>query len=57
MNKLMTIYFLGDPNLHYRARLGDLKVYSIAAACALVSMPWTSSQLDGWSRTVTAPTP
>jgi len=51
MNKvmiaLMTIYFLGDPDLHYLAWLGDLKVYLVAAAIALVSMPWIASQLDG----------
>jgi hypothetical protein len=44
---LMAIYFLGDPNLHYLAWLGDLKVYFVAAALALVSMPWIASQLDG----------
>jgi hypothetical protein len=51
MNKviiaLMAIYFLGDPSLHYLAWLGDLKIYIIAAAIALVSMPWIASQLDG----------
>jgi hypothetical protein len=51
MNKiiiaLMAIYFLGDPQLQYLAWLGDLKVYLVAAAIALVSMPWIASQLDG----------
>jgi hypothetical protein len=51
MNKiiigLMAIYFLGDPDLHYLAWLGDLKLYVVAAALALVSMPWIASQIDG----------
>ena len=51
MNKvmmvLMAIYFLGDPDLQYLAWLGDLKVYLVASAIALVSMPWIASQLDG----------
>jgi hypothetical protein len=51
MNKiiiaLMAIYFLGDPNLQYLAWLGDLKIYIVAAALSLVSMPWIASQLDG----------
>ena len=51
MNKviiaLMAIYFIGDPSLQYLAWLGDLKVYTVAAAIALVSMPWIASQLDG----------
>ena len=51
MNKviiaLMAIYFLGDPGLQYLAWLGDLKMYIVAAAIALVSMPWIASQLDG----------
>jgi hypothetical protein len=51
MNKiilvLMAIYFLGDPDLQYLAWLGDLKLYLVAAAIALVSMPWITSQLDG----------
>ena len=44
---LMAIYFLGDPDLQYLAWLGDLKVYLVAGAIALVSMPWIASQLDG----------
>jgi hypothetical protein len=51
MNKLiialMVIYFLGDPGLQYLAWLGDLKLYVVAAAVSLVSMPWIASQLDG----------
>jgi hypothetical protein len=51
MNKvilaIMTIYFLGDPDLQYLTWLGDLKLYLVAAAIALVSMPWIASQLDG----------
>ena len=51
MNKimmgLMAIYFLGDPQLHYLAWFGDMKLYLVAAAIALVSMPWITSQLDG----------
>jgi hypothetical protein len=47
MTALMAIYFLGDPDLQYLAWLGDLKVYCVAAAIAMVSMPWIASQLDG----------
>jgi hypothetical protein len=51
MNKviitLMVIYFLGDTDLQYLAWLGDLKVYVVAAALSLISMPWIASQLDG----------
>ena len=51
MNKviiaLMAIYFLGDPGLQYLSWLGDMKLYIVAAAIALVSMPWIASQLDG----------
>jgi hypothetical protein len=51
MNKiiiaLMAIYFLGDPGLQYLSWLGDLKIYVVAAALALVSMPWIAEQLDG----------
>jgi len=38
---------IGDPGLQYLAWLGELKVYIVAAAIALVSMPWIASQLDG----------
>ena len=51
MNKiiiaLMGIYFLGDPDLQYLSWLGDMKLYIVAAAIALVSMPWIAEQLDG----------
>jgi hypothetical protein len=51
MNKLMialmAIYFIGDPGLQYLAWLGELKIYIVAAAIALVSMPWVAAQLDG----------
>lgn len=51
MNKIiiavLAIYFLGDPHLHYLAWLGDLKIYVVAAALSLVSMPWIAEQLDG----------
>ena len=50
MNKiiigLMAIYLLGDPDLQYLGWLGDLKIYVIAAALSLVSMPWIAEQLD-----------
>jgi hypothetical protein len=44
---LMAIYFLGDPDLQYLSWLGDLKLYVVAAALSLVSMPWIAEQLDG----------
>jgi hypothetical protein len=44
---LMAIYFLGDPDLQYLSWLGDMKLYIVAAAIALVSMPWIAAQLDG----------
>jgi len=44
---LMAIYFLGDPDLQYLSWLGDMKLYIVAAAIALVSMPWIVEQLDG----------
>ena len=51
MNKiiitLIAIYFVGDPHLQYLTWLGDLKLYIVAAAIALVSMPWIAEQLDG----------
>jgi len=51
MNKiiiaLMAIYFIGDPHLQYLSWLGDLKIYVVAAALSLVSMPWIALQLDG----------
>ena len=51
MNKiiitLMAIYFLGDTDLQYLNWLGDLKLYVVAAALSLVTMPWIAAQLDG----------
>jgi hypothetical protein len=44
---LMAIYFLGDPDLQYLSWLGDMKLYIVAAAIALVSMPWIAEQFDG----------
>jgi hypothetical protein len=52
---MMAIYLLGDPDLQYLAWLGDLKIYVVAAALSLASIPWIASSLD--PRTVTAPTP
>jgi hypothetical protein len=50
MNKiiitLMAIYLVGDPHLQYLSWLGDLKLHIVAAAIALVSMPWIAEQLD-----------
>jgi hypothetical protein len=51
MNKiffgLMIIFFLGDPGMETIAWLGDMKIYVVTAAIALVSMPIIVSQLDG----------
>jgi len=51
MNKIMiammAIYFMVDPDLLYLLWLDDLKLYLVATAIALVSMPWIASQLDG----------
>jgi hypothetical protein len=44
---LMAIFFLGDPSLQTLAWLGDMKIYMVAAAIALVSIPFVVSQLDG----------
>ena len=44
---LMVIFFLGDPGLQTLAWLGDMKIYMVAAAIALVSTPFVASQLDG----------
>jgi hypothetical protein len=44
---LMVIFFLGDPSLQTLAWLGEMKVYMVAAAIALVSIPFVTSQLDG----------
>jgi hypothetical protein len=44
---LMVIFILGDPSLHALAWLGEMKAYIVAAAIALVSMPFVVSQFDG----------
>jgi hypothetical protein len=44
---LMVIFFLGDPSLQTLAWLGEMKVYLVTAAVALVSIPFVISQLDG----------
>jgi len=44
---LMVIFFLGDPGLQTLAWLGEMKVYLVTAAIALVSIPFVTSQLDG----------
>jgi len=44
---LMAIFFLGDPSLQTLAWLGEMKIYMVTAAIALVSIPFVVSQLDG----------
>jgi hypothetical protein len=44
---LMVIFFLGDPSLQTLAWLGEMKIYIVAAAIAVVSIPFVTSQLDG----------
>jgi hypothetical protein len=44
---LMVVLFLGDPSLQTLAWLGEMKIYIIAAAIALVSMPFVVSKFDG----------
>ena len=44
---LMVIFFLGDPSLQTLTWLGEMKLYIVAAAIALVSIPFVVSQLDG----------
>jgi len=44
---LMVIFFLGDPSLQTLAWLGEMKLYIVAAAIAMVSIPFVTSQLDG----------
>jgi hypothetical protein len=44
---LMVILFLGDPSLQTLAWLGEMKLYIVAAAIAMVSIPFVVSQLDG----------
>ena len=43
---LMVIFFLGDTSLQTLAWLGEMKLYIVAAAIAMVSMPFVISQLD-----------
>jgi hypothetical protein len=40
-------FFPADPGLQSLAWPGEMKVYIVAAAIALVSMPFVVSQLDG----------
>lgn len=51
MNKifisLMIIFFAGDPGMQTLYWLGDMKIYVVAAAITLCSMPFIVSQLDG----------
>jgi hypothetical protein len=44
---LMVIFLLGDPSLQTLAWLGEMKIYLVTAAVALVSIPFVISQLDG----------
>jgi hypothetical protein len=44
---LMVIFFLGDPSFQTLAWLGEMKTYMVAAAIALVSIPFVISQIDG----------
>jgi hypothetical protein len=44
---LMVIFFLGDPSMQTLAWLGDMKLYIVAAAITLVTMPFVISQIDG----------
>ncbi len=44
---LMVIFFLGDPSLPTLVWLGEMKVYMVAAAIALVCMSSVVSQFDG----------
>jgi hypothetical protein len=44
---LMVIFFLGDPGMQTLAWLGDMKLYIVAAAIAMVSIPFVISQIDG----------
>ena len=44
---LMVIFFLGDPGLQTLAWLGEMKLYIVATAIAMVSIPFVVSQIDG----------
>ncbi len=43
----VVIFFLGDPGMETLAWLGEMRIYMVAAAIALVSIPFVVSQLDG----------
>ena len=43
---LMVIFFLGDPSLQTLTWLGEMKIYMVAAAIALVSIPFVTTKLD-----------
>jgi hypothetical protein len=43
---LMLIYFMGDPTGQYLNWLGDVKVYLVAVALSIVSLPWVASIFD-----------
>ena len=43
---LMVIYCIGDPTGQYLNWLGDVKVYLVAAAISIVSLPWVVSIFD-----------
>jgi len=44
---MMVIFFLGDSSLQALAWLGEMKIYMVSAAIALVFMPSVVSQIDG----------
>ena len=44
---LMVIFFLGDPGMQTLAWLGDMKLYIVATAISMVSIPYVISQIDG----------
>ena len=43
---LMVIFFLGAPGLQTLAWPGEMKLYIVAAAIALVSIPFVISRLE-----------
>ena len=44
---LMVIFFLGDPSMQTLTWLGEMKLYIVATAVALVSIPFVTSVFDG----------
>jgi len=44
---LMVLFVLGDPSLQSLAWFGEMKIYIVAAAIAVVTMPFVASQFDG----------